>query len=110
MYNKSFFCPLHENSPPTTINNCDFGTSWGDLADLFYVVSSYYESELTSASTRQDADSMGVIDNELGNNMDSRIKKVDSYPNICTNNLHLAHYQVSVIIVGASGATNVRRI
>jgi hypothetical protein len=70
----------------TSINIFNFTTSWGDLADIFDGVSSDCEDELSSNPALREVDSKDVIDDEFGDTINTGIKKVDSYPYVCTKN------------------------
>ncbi|KAM0909373.1 hypothetical protein ACQ4PT_014837 [Festuca glaucescens] len=68
------------NSPQIIVNNCDYVTSWGNLADLSDGVSFDSEEKLPSVPALQVADLMDIVNDILDESVDSRIRKVDSYP------------------------------
>jgi hypothetical protein len=70
----------------------------GDLADLFDGVSFGSNSDTLFDRVLQIANPKNVINNESDDNSaDSRIRKIDSYPDFCTNKKYLAHHQVYMV-------------
>jgi hypothetical protein len=83
-----------EHLAPMTRSNIGYATSLGDLADIFDGVSFRSSSNASSTRVLEHTNSKNIIDDDSA---DSGIRKVDSYPNFCTNEIYLAHHQVCVV-------------
>lgn len=91
-----------KQSAMMTRSNIGSTASMGDLVDLLDGVSfgssSTTNSNTSSGRVHQHENSEN-IDNERDDDdsADSGIRKVDSYPNFCTNKTHLAHHHVCMV-------------
>jgi hypothetical protein len=98
----------NEDGGSTGVTDFDFTNNVNSVAneedgvDLYDGVSYDSEDEWSSGMELEEEEPTMVIDFELDDITNFGIRKVDSYPDVCTNTDHLARHQIYPIIAEES--------